>query len=78
LGANLTSWLRLTAGYSFLYWNAVARPGNQISPVANATQIPGDPLYGAAGFPSTANPLFHFNDEHFWVQTVSCGLEIHY
>src|SRR5205823_5615281 len=30
LGYDVTNWLRLTAGYSALYWSRVVRPGSQI------------------------------------------------
>ncbi len=85
IGANITSWMRLTAGYSVLYWNAVARPGNEIDRNANSTQIPGDANYGQTLSPitgqalaTTPGPLFHFNDSSFWLQTLNFGLEFHY
>ena len=49
LGVQPINHVRLTAGYSFLYWNAVARPGDQIDPRVNRGAIPGDPTFGTAG-----------------------------
>jgi hypothetical protein len=36
----LTSWCSVSLGYSLLYWNKVLCPGDQMSPLANITQLP--------------------------------------
>jgi Putative beta barrel porin-7 (BBP7) len=69
--------LRLTAGYSFLYWNAVARPGDQIDPRLNRTQIPGDSTFGQPGG-AGSNPAFSFQDRTFRVHNLTAGIEIYY
>jgi hypothetical protein len=76
LGVDLTSHIRITAGYSFLYWSEVARPGAQIDHASNPALIPGDPNFGALG--GGARPAFSFNNSPFWVHSLTCGLEFHY
>jgi len=75
-GVKITSWLNFTAGYSFLYWNSVVRPGAQIDRVINQSMVASDVSFGPTGGP--ARPAFHYNDENFWVHTVTFGLDFHY
>jgi hypothetical protein len=75
-GVKILPCLRLTAGYSFLYWNAVVRPGGQIDRGLNPQTIPTDQFFGTPGGP--ARPQFHFNDESYWVQTVNVGLDLRF
>lgn len=76
LGWQVTSQLKLIAGYSFLWINSVARAGEQIDPVINTTQFPirsGDgPLVGPA------RPAFTLDRSDFWAQGLSIGLELRY
>ena len=46
LGVRLTSFLEAKVGYSFLYWNNVQRPGNQIDRTVNPQFIPTDQGFG--------------------------------
>jgi hypothetical protein len=75
-GVNITPCVRLTAGYSFLYWNAVVRPGGQIDPAVNTTTIPTDQHFGTAVGP--LRPTYTFHDENYWVHMVRAGVMIHY
>ena len=68
--------LRLTAGYSFLYWNSVVRPGAQLDRNVNPAGIPSDQFFGSPGGP--VSPLFHFNGESYWVHTLTVGLDFRY
>ncbi len=61
----------LSAGYSFLYWSEVARPGEQIDRVINLTQVPG-PIVGAA------RPAFNFNSGGMLVHGFQFGLRFDY
>jgi hypothetical protein len=65
--------LRLLAGYNFLYWGRVVRPGDQIDLDVNPDLIPfrtpGIPFAGAL------RPRFEFRDTDFWAQGVSFGAE---
>jgi hypothetical protein len=72
VGFRLTDWLRVSAGYSFLYINRVARPGDQIDTTVNPTQIPAlspGPLVGPA------RPAFQFNSTDFWAHALMVELE---
>ena len=75
-GVNLTSYLRLIAGYSFLYWNNVVRPTSHIDRVVNPTQVPTDADFAALGGPG--RPTFQFHEDGFWVHMFNIGLEFHY
>jgi putative beta barrel porin BBP7 len=59
----------LTVGYTFLYLSDVARPGDQIDPNINVSQLPPGPLAGAA------LPEFSFQSSGFWAQGLSFGIE---
>jgi hypothetical protein len=76
LGFNVTPSLRLYVGYSFLYWSDVARPGNQIDPVVNKTQIPS--VFGPGVVTNPMRPMFQFRETDFWAHGVSFGLEWRY
>ena len=59
----------LTIGYTFLYLSDVLRPGDQIDPYINVSQLPPGPLEGAA------LPQFGFHSTGFWAQGLSFGIE---
>ena len=69
-------YLHAFAGYSFLYWSDVVRPGDQIDPTINVNQVPTSKSFGAAGGPS--RPAFSFHGSEFWAQGVSFGMEFRY
>jgi hypothetical protein len=52
-----------------MYWNDVARAGDQIDPVVNTSQLPPGTLVGAP------RPAFNFEDTHFWAHGINAGLE---
>ena len=74
VGYQFNEHWRLFAGYNFLYWSEVARPGNQVDRVVNGNQIaPGmSPLVGPA------RPAFAFQGTDFWAHGVNLGLEFRY
>ena len=76
LGVEPINHVRLTAGYSFLFWNRVVRPGNQVDRNINPGQVPTDNNYGLVN--PSPNPLFSFKDQGFWLQTLNVGLEFYY
>jgi hypothetical protein len=76
VAVNFTPHIRMTAGYSFLYWNEVARPGSSIDRAVNPSQVPTDFSFGQASTPT--RPLFSFSNDPFWVHNFSVGLEFHY
>jgi hypothetical protein len=75
-GVKVLPCLELTAGYSFLYWNRVVRPGQQIDPGVNPTLVPTDSTFGQTT--GASRPVFAFNDERLWIHTMTLGLELHY
>lgn len=76
LGYNWCSWLSTTIGYSFMYVNRVARPGDQFGATVNPAVVPVSPTYGLGGAVATPNPILTQSD--FWLQGVSFGLNIRY
>lgn len=72
LGYDLTPRLRATAGYTFIYWSRVARPGDQIDLDLNPTQFPPNQLDGGA------RPRFPFAMTDFWLQGINVGLDYRY
>jgi hypothetical protein len=75
MGVRVTPHLRVTAGYSFLTWTGVVRPGNQLVSGINRAQVPSDSTFGAGGPPL---PQFRFSSENFWMHTLSLGFNFTY
>jgi hypothetical protein len=78
VGYWLTSWVRLSAGYSFLYVSRVARPGDQIDRAINTLQAPGISGNPPAPLVGPARPAFFFNQDDFWAHGLSVGLDFRY
>ncbi len=72
LGYRVTDCVKLTLGYSFIYWSNVLRPGEQIDRVVNPGLFPPQEasVYGPP------RPAFFFRDTDFWAQGLSWGLEM--
>jgi hypothetical protein len=74
MGYLLTDRLRLSVGYSFLYWSNVVRPGDQVDNIIDVTQVP---QFGGA--PNPVNPAvvprFVFREKGLWVQGLDLGME---
>lgn len=75
-GVFVTDWLRITGGYSFLFWNRVIRPGDAIDRSINPGQVPTASGFGVVVGPP--RPQFSFNDSSFWVQFAQAGIELVY
>ena len=69
LGYQMTQRLRLTAGYSFIYWSNVVRPGDQIDTTVNPNLLPPENPTQTAFL----NPRFTFQDSDYLVQGLSLG-----
>jgi hypothetical protein len=69
LGYQVTQHLRLTAGYSFIYWSNVVRPGDQIDTTVNPNLLPPENPTQTAFL----NPRFAFQDSDYWIQGLSLG-----
>ncbi len=74
LSYQVTDHWRLFAGYSFIYWSTVARPGDQIDRMVNSGLIP------PRQFPAVGpqRPVFNFKDTDFWAYGVNFGMEFRY
>jgi hypothetical protein len=76
VGFQLTPHLRAKAGYTFILWTDVVRPGDQIDPTMNNALVPRP--FGPGNPIGPARPSFSFKDTDFWAQGVSVGLELRY
>ena len=74
VGYQVNERLRLTAGYTFLYWSSVVRPGDQIDTVVNPLTAINDP----ANDPNSTRPRFTFVEDDYWAQGFSFGAEYHW
>ena len=74
VGWQICPWARVYAGYDFLYWNRVVRPGDQIDRNVNATQS----VFEGAALVGPATPTPRFNSTEFYVQGVSAGVQFRY
>ncbi|QDV83739.1 hypothetical protein TBK1r_26810 [Stieleria magnilauensis] len=72
LNRHFSRSLTANFGYTFLYWNDVARAGDQIDLNVNTSQIPPGVLVGAA------RPAFAFRSTDFWAQGLRFGLELQF
>jgi putative beta barrel porin BBP7 len=70
LGYQLTPRLRLTTGYTVLYWMNVVRPGDQIDREINSTLLPGA---GAVAIPQ--RPHFVYRNSNLRAQGIHLGAE---
>jgi hypothetical protein len=77
-GWRLTRSVSLTAGYTFLYVNNVARPGNQIDRTINPTGIAAITGEPPAPFSGPARPAFKFNGSDFWAHGLNIGLAFNF
>jgi hypothetical protein len=72
VGYQLTEHLRVFAGYTFIYWSKVARPGDQIDLALNPSQFPPGHLRGLP------RPAFIPHDTDFWLQGIDFGGELRF
>jgi hypothetical protein len=70
---QLTDHLKLLAGYNFLYWSNVVRPGDQIDRNIDGARIPA--FYPLPVMPVGNRPMVPFKDSDFWAQGVNVGLQ---
>ena len=77
LGYQISPNLRAFAGYSFLYWTNVLRPGDQIDRGLNTSQA-AHLTAGPGGFTGAARPAFPQQASDFWAHGVNIGLELRY
>jgi hypothetical protein len=75
VGWFVTDHLRLYAGYTFLFWTNVIRPGDQIDRNLDQNRIPN---FASAPTISGNFPGVPFATSSFWVQGINIGLEYRY
>jgi hypothetical protein len=68
IGYQVAPSIRIHAGYSFLYWTNVIRPGGVIDTSVNPTQLPPGALAGPA------RPQPQFNRSDLWAHGINLGL----
>jgi hypothetical protein len=78
LGFQVSDRIRAFAGYDFLYWNQLVRPGNLINHTVNLTQNAVLDPNGAGVLVGDAQPTPLFRRSDYWAQGVSLGVEIVY
>ncbi len=76
VGYQLNDNIRVFAGYNFLYWTGVLRPGDQIDRALDVTRIPNFPV--AAAPVSGLHPSVPFKTTDFWATGVNVGIEFRY
>lgn len=72
VGLDIFRWLRLQAGYNFIYWNQVVRPGDMIDRRLDPRNIPTSSAFGQAG--AQPFPSFQAPRTDFWIQGLQVGL----
>src|SRR5205814_2861612 len=74
VGVELSRNIRAYVGYSFLYWEDVARPGDS-SRAVNASQVPSSLSFGAGLGTPAQNKI---NGSDFYAHGLNVGLAIRY
>jgi hypothetical protein len=73
---HVSDHVRVFAGYDFLYWSSVVRPGQQIDRTIDENQIPN---FNSGQPPAGQNrPMVLFHESDFWAQGLNLGLEFRY
>lgn len=67
---------RIFAGYDFLYWSNVVRPGKQIDANVNTSQAAWSSNFVPGS--GASNPVPLFVQSGFWIQGVNIGIEFRY
>lgn len=76
VGYDVNERLRLFVGYDVMMISDVARPGDQIDPVVNTTQLPTN--LGPGVLVGPARPAVLFRTTDFWAQGLNVGVEYRY
>jgi Putative beta barrel porin-7 (BBP7) len=68
--------LRIFAGYTFLWWSDVVRPGDSVSRLVNPTLIPSSQAFGIGVGPAV--PQSPLKSTDYWAQGLNFGVEFRY
>lgn len=74
LGVAMTEDIDFTVGYTFILWSRVAMAGDNIDSNVNGSLLATGVLPGG----EPADPAFRFQDDSFWVQALSLGMNFRY
>jgi len=75
VGYQLLSWLRVSAGYTYLWTNTVIRPTNSLTPFVNPGLVPVSPLFNGSA-PSSFVPRNVVNESDYHLHGFTAGLQI--
>ncbi len=75
LGYNLTQRLKLTGGYTLLYWSNVLRPGDQIDLDVNGNLLNRNGTPDPATIVQGDHPRFVFHQTDLWLHGLNLGAE---
>jgi Putative beta barrel porin-7 (BBP7) len=68
-----------SVGYSFLYWDQVARAGQQVDTNVNPDLVPTSKTYNPSAVPpALQQPQLSIHDTDFWAHGVHIGLEVRF
>ncbi|MBL8794548.1 MAG: BBP7 family outer membrane beta-barrel protein [Planctomycetia bacterium] len=76
VGWQCSSHVRLSAGYSFMYWSRVVRPGDQMDRTVDLSRLPINPNPNAPLGPE--RPARRFVESDYWAQGLHFGFEVRY
>lgn len=74
---ELTSQLKLTLGYTILYFSNVARPGDLIDRSINRTELPSSQSFNPS-IPGPQSPGFLWKGTDFWAQGINVGFSLRF
>ena len=75
VGYQLLSFMRIQAGYTFMWVNHVVRPTRELNPILNPNLIPTSPTYTGLS-PATVYPHGITNETDYHLQGFNVGLQI--
>ncbi len=75
-GYQIASGVSLHVGYSLLYWDDAARPGDEINPRIDPRQVPSSLLFQPTALATQPTRLTGQSD--YWAQGLTCGLEFQF
>jgi hypothetical protein len=76
LGYQITRYVRVFAGYTYLYWSEVVRPGSQTNLNVTAGQLPTSPLFGQPAATPLPSPIIRRGD--YSAHGLNFGLAVHF
>jgi hypothetical protein len=77
LSFAINAQIRLTVGYTILYWTDVARPGRLIDQSVNRTELPSSQAF-IRGLGGPDHPSVPWNNTDFWAQGINIGLSLRF